>query len=207
VAEGVALIELDHVLIAVSDLEAAAREVERRHGLASVEGGRHQGLGTANRIVPLGDTYLELVAVVDEAEAAQSGFGSWVASGDLPGLLGWCVRTDDLDSVAGRLGLPIADGERARPDGTVLRWRMAGLERSAEEASLPFFIEWGAETPYPGEALPQSATIREVRLQGDPQRLAQWLGDANLPISVREGSPALESVVVDEAVLDPGLWA
>ena len=61
------MIELDHVLIAVSDLEAAAREVERRHGLASVEGGRHQGLGTAKRIVPLGDTYLVLVAVVDEA--------------------------------------------------------------------------------------------------------------------------------------------
>jgi hypothetical protein len=43
--------------------------------------------------------------------------------------------------------LTIADGSRARPDGTVLRWRMAGLERSAEEPSLPFFIEWGAGTP------------------------------------------------------------
>ena len=97
-----AVMELDHVLIAVSDLEAAAREVEQRHGLVSVEGGRHQGLGTTNAIVPLGDTYLELVAVVDEAEAAQSGFGSWVAGWQPSArLLGWCVRTDDLDSVAG----------------------------------------------------------------------------------------------------------
>ena len=52
--------ELDHVLVAVDDLEAAAKEVEQRYGLASVEGGRHRGLGTANRIVPLGVTYLEL---------------------------------------------------------------------------------------------------------------------------------------------------
>ena len=45
--------ELDHVLIAVAELEAAAREIEGRYGLTSVEGGRHAGWGTANRIVPL----------------------------------------------------------------------------------------------------------------------------------------------------------
>lgn len=205
--EGAALIELDHVLIAVSDLEAAAREVDERHGLASVEGGRHQGLGTANRIVPLGSTYLELVTVVDEAEAAESGFGAWVTGGDLPRLLGWCLRTEDLDSVAGRLGLTIADGARARPDGTVVRWRMAGLERSAEEPSLPFFIEWGFGTPYPGKALAQSSAIRGVRLQGEPERIAEWVGEMEVPILVREGSPALLSVVLDEGVLDPTLWA
>ena len=199
--------ELDHVVIAVDDLEAAAQEIEQRYGLASVEGGRHRGLGTANRIVPLGLTYLELVAVVDDAEAAASGFGSWVAGGELPRLLGWCVRTDDLDALADRLGLTIADGARARPDGTVLRWRMAGLERSADEPSLPFFIEWGAGTPYPGEALAQSATINELRVQGDPQRIAQWVGDADVPITVRDGRPELQSVVLDEVVLDPALWA
>ena len=199
--------ELDHVLIAVADLDAAARQVEARFGLASVEGGRHQGLGTANRIVPLGETYLELVAVVDDAEAEASGFGSWVTGGDLPRLLGWCVRTDDLDEVADRLGLTIANGSRARPDGTVLNWRMAGLELSAEEPSLPFFIEWGADTPYPGEALAQSATIDELRLQGDPRRVARWVGDADVPISVREGRSELQSVVLQNTVLDPSLWA
>jgi hypothetical protein len=199
--------ELDHVLIAVDDLEAAAEEVEERFGLASVAGGRHHGLGTANRIVPLGETYLERVAVVDDADAAASGFGSWVGGGERPRLLGWCVRTDDLDAVAGRLSLTIADGARARPDGTVLRWRMAGLEGSAEEPSLPFFIEWGAGTPYPGEALTQSATIDEVRPRGDPDRIAQWIGGANIPLSVSEGDPALLAVVLDGAVLDPVLWA
>jgi hypothetical protein len=199
--------KLDHVLIAGSDLGAAAHEVEERLGLASVEGGRHQGLGTANRIVPLGDTYLELVSVVDEAEAAESGFGRWVAGGDLPRLLGWCVRTADLDEVADGLSLKIAEGSRARPDGTTLTWRMAGLEQSAAEPSLPFFIEWGAGTPYPGEALAQSARIDELRLQGNPARIAQWIAGANLPLSISEGEPGLLAVVLDEAVLDPRLWA
>jgi Glyoxalase-like domain len=201
------MMEVDHVLIAVDDLEAAAKEVEERYGLTSVEGGRHHGFGTANRIVPLGETYLELVAVVDRAEAAASGFGSWVGGGERPRLLGWCLRTDALDAVAERLGLTIADGSRARPDGAVLRWRMAGLERSAEEPSLPFFIEWGAGTPYPGGALAQSATIDEVRLQGDPDRIEEWLGDANVPISVSQGRPALRSIVLDNGVLEPSRWA
>jgi hypothetical protein len=203
--------DLDHVLVAVEDLEAAAREVEERFGLASVEGGRHQGLGTANRIVPLGGTYLELVGVVDEAEAARSGFGRWVAGGELPRLLGWCLRTDDLDAVADRLGLSIADGARTRPDGTVLHWRMNGLERSAEEPSLPFFIQWGADVPYPGQALAQAAAIEELRIEGDPERIARWVGGTTLPIAVSPGEPALRSVVLRardrQAVLDPTLWA
>ena len=74
------MIELDHVLIAVTDLDAAGREFEAHHGLSSVAGGRHPGWGTANRIVPLGDTYLELVAAVDAVEAAGNPFGRWVAA-------------------------------------------------------------------------------------------------------------------------------
>ena len=162
--------ELDHVLIAVADLTAAAERLERRQGLASVEGGRHAGLGTANRIVPLGDTYLELVAVVDEAEARASAFGSWVAGGEIPRLLGWCVRTDSLDQVADRLELTVVDGSRTRGDGVVLRWRMAGLGQSARDASLPFFIEWAPGTPYPGDSPAlRGVRIEELRLDGDPE--------------------------------------
>src|SRR5262245_13448232 len=73
--------ELDHVLIAVTDLEEAARGFESRYGLASVDGGRHRDFGTANRIIPLGSTYLELVAVVDPGAAAGSSFGWWVDRG------------------------------------------------------------------------------------------------------------------------------
>ena len=205
--------ELDHVLIAVSDLATAGQRLEERHGLTSIEGGRHGGLGTANRIVPLVDTYLELVAVVDETEAAGSAFGSWVASGEAPRLLGWCVRTDDLDAVAGRLGLSIADGSRTRSDGTVLRWRMAGIEAAREEPVLPFFIEWGPGTPYPGAASAQhrigAPKIDELRMAGDPDRLERWLGGAQLPIAIREGASVLDSVILSageaQVVLDASL--
>ena len=183
-------------MIAVADLEAAARELETRHGLASIEGGRHAGWGTANRIVPLGDTYLELIAVVDEQEAAGSVFGSWVARAGpvLAQPLGWAVRTHELDDVAARLGLTVTAGSRPTADGRVLRWRVAGLDQSAADPSLPFFLAWERGTPFPGRARASDMRIAEVEVGGDPDRLADWLGPHDLPLAIRRGTPAVRSV-------------
>jgi Glyoxalase-like domain len=155
--------------------------------------------------VPLGDTYLELIAVVDEAEAAQSPVGRWV--GDVPPRiarpLGWVVRTDQLGEVARRLDLTVADGLRAAPDGRLVRWRMAGIEQAAAEPSLPFFIEWGQDTPFPGRAAAThrsgSVEIARLELSGDPDRLAAWLGLHRLPITIRAGAPAVASIVLTGA--------
>jgi hypothetical protein len=193
------------VLLAVTDLAAAARAIETQHGLASIEGGRHAGWGTANRIVPLGETYLELIAVVDPAEAAGSAFGSWVAAGATRAgrPLGWAVRTDDLDDGAGRLGLTIDAKSRKDASGRTLRWRVAGIEEAAAEPALPFFLEWGEGTPFPGRAPithPAGAVqIASLQLDADRQRLADWLGSHLLPITVREGRPAVASVIVSGA--------
>jgi hypothetical protein len=196
-------LELDHVLIAVTDLGAAAREFEAGYGLASIEGGRHPGWGTANRIVPLGESYLELVAVVDAAEAAQSAFGRWVAAAPIEPSgrpFGWVVRTDELDEVARRLGLTVEAGSRAAPGSQLVRWRSAGIERLAAEPSLPFFIEWGQGTPLPGRAAVThpagSVAITRLELAGDADRLAVWLGNHRLPIAVSAGRPAVRKVVL-----------
>jgi hypothetical protein len=190
------VVELGHVLIAAADLDAAARQLETEHGLVSIEGGRHPGWGTANRIVPLGATYLELVAVVDEAEASQSAFGRWVAASRSGAPFGWAVRTPDLDAVAGRLGLTVNAGSRLAPDGGRLTWRMAGIERAAAEPSLPFVIEWGPDTPFPGAA--GSHVDVSLQLRGDARRLTDWLGQHQLPITVRPGAPAVQRVTAGE---------
>jgi Glyoxalase-like domain len=198
-------VEIDHVLIAVADLAAAAREMEEHHGLASIEGGRHPGWGTANRIVPLGETYLELVAVVDEAEARQSVFGRWVASGaNISGQpIGWAVRTEDIEDVGRRLGLTVRAGSRVTPNGDRLEWRAAGMEEAAAEGSVPFFIEWGAGTPFPGHALVKhpggTAVITGILTQGDADRLADWLDGHVLPITVSPGKPMLAGIVLSRA--------
>jgi hypothetical protein len=47
----------DHVLIATADPDAPAARLEAEHGLVATGGGRHERIGTHNRIVPLGGGY------------------------------------------------------------------------------------------------------------------------------------------------------
>ena len=192
------------MFIAVPELDEAARGFEESHGLSSVEGGRHAGWGTANRIVPLGEAYVELITVVDEQEAAGSAFGRWVAAGIRSGAgrpLGWVARTNRLDDVAERLGLSASAGSRAARDGRVLTWRLAGVEAAAAEPSLPFFVEWGEGTPLPGRAPVAhpagSARLAGLELTGDAGRVADWLGTEDLPIVVRPGAPAVTRIVLE----------
>ena len=195
-------LDIDHVLIAVPDLTAAASSFMARYGLASMVGGHHPAWGTSNRIVPLGTSYLELVAVVDEAKAQASPFGRWVA-GAAPGdfrLLGWAVRTDALDADARRLDLQVTSGSRLAPDGELLRWRSAGIELAAADPILPFFIERDPGSKFPGQLTGgdpgQPAKIAKLVVDGDVSRLADWLGENNLPIVVRPGSPRVAAVVL-----------
>jgi len=189
-------VAVDHLLVATADLDAAAAAAEGL-GLPVAAGGRHPGWGTANRIVPLGDAYLELVAVVEPGEAATSGFGSWVAAAP-PGPMGWAVRPGDLEATVSRLGLAVVPGSRAAPDGRTLRWRTAGVEHAALEPCLPFFIAWESGTPFPG-AGGARIEVERIDLRGDAGRLTAWLDGAALPVSVRPGPAAVERIVLRAA--------
>jgi hypothetical protein len=153
--------------------------------------------------VPLGDCYLELVAVVDHAEAAGSAFGRWVAAATPAGgaqPMGWAVRPSDLDAVARRLGLRIAGGSRLTGLGDVLAWRSAGVEQAAADPAMPFFIFWGPESPSPGRRrclIPRAASRSPgLRLTGESAQLAAWLGPHRLPIVVEPGLPAVDGIVL-----------
>jgi hypothetical protein len=182
------VLAIDHVILPVLDLVRDAARLEDRSGLASVEGGRHPSWGTANRIIPLGDTYLELVAVVDDDAARTSAFGRWIASA-IPGrLLGWAVRTDLIDAVGRRLGHPVVPGFRVTPGGALITWQSVGLEIAVREPWIPFFIQWGGGVRLPGAAPVRHrgapVRLKELSVAADPERLADWLGDHDLAIDV-----------------------
>jgi hypothetical protein len=188
-----AVVEVDHIVIAVRDLDDATAQFEDRYGLTTIEGGRHPGWGTANRLVPLGLAYLELVTVVDKTEALSSDFGRWV-SAMLEGgsRFGWAVRTDDLNRKASRLDLEVGEGSRRSAAGEMLHWRIAGVAQAARDSSLPFFIEWGAGTPLPGRATivhrAGPVALGELTINGNEQRVHEWLGTTSLPVRVTPGT-------------------
>lgn len=142
------LLGIDHLVLAVDEPETAAERLESGLGLRAGGGGRHDALGTFNRLLWLGDSYLELIGVFDRDLAAESWLGrpvlASIATGG--GLATWAIAVDDLDGQLRWLGddaglVGPLDGERRRPDGRVVRWRLA--HPAVLSATSPFLIEHG----------------------------------------------------------------
>jgi hypothetical protein len=189
---------IDHVIYATQDLDAAAARLEAEHGLVAAGGGRHAGIGTENRIVPLGGGYLELIAVVDHAEAERSALGVALANRILvrrEGLMAWVVGVEDVVAEAERTGADVSTIER---DG--LRAQLAGVATAMAEPALPFFIRRDPGIADPGEGS-DAGGIAWVEVSGDAARLRAWLGGGELPVRVTEGEPAVLAVGIGEREL------
>ena len=201
---------LDHLVLAVADLDAAAAALRERTGLAAVPGGEHPAWGTRNAIVGLGSAYLELVAVADPARARESAFGRAVADGD--GLVGFAVEPDDLDAATARAGVDQMRGARERPDGTMLSWSMAGAEEAIPRG-LPFFLRWDDAASNPARvAAPHAEGVEPVGIAWlswptDPMALDALLG-AGHGLPLRHGPPAFAIALRggDEFSFDGRSW-
>ena len=195
------MLKIDHVVIAVGDLTRASGELFERHGLGSVAGGRHPAWGTANRLVPIGDQYLELLAVEDQAAQNPLAMAVREASADGDRFLGVCCEVDDIEAVAERLGTTVMPGNRQLPDGGDVSWQLTGLEGALTQA-LPFFIKWGAgrELRMGNGAVAHRIkpyAITRVDLGGDEAALEVWLGGSTPAINSVGGAPGVRAVVID----------
>ena len=139
---------LDHVVIAVRDLDDAIARYKRL-GFDARPGGRHTGRGTHNAIVRFGLDYLELISVFDAAEArtaGASGLVDFLASREGP--VSYALATDDIEAeaegirAAGRAAIGPFAMERLRPDGTKLSWRLVVPGDGSYRRPWPFFIQW-----------------------------------------------------------------
>jgi hypothetical protein len=153
------LLGIDHLVIAVPDPDAAARDFADALGLAATGGGRHEGSGTFNRLIFLEDTYLELIGIEDRDLAAGGPIGAAaLAAVDAgrSGLVTWAIATDGARREVSSLrttGSPIGDvvaGERVRPDGGAVRWHTAAAAPLAVDRP-PFLIEHELAGPEWGE--------------------------------------------------------
>ncbi len=154
---------IDHLVLAVPDLDEAIDAFEREHGVRPAVGGRHEGLGTHNALVSFGDSYLELIAP-DPTQPDPTGprpFG--IDDIEQPTLVTWAARPDtaageSIDTLTAACrevgydpGQAIAMSRRT-PAGNMLRWRLT-LATMAHDGLIPFLIDWG-DTPHPADTTP-----------------------------------------------------
>ncbi|MFO0697287.1 MAG: VOC family protein [Polyangiales bacterium] len=196
------MLELGQVILGVGDLEAATQRI-RGLGLEVLDGGVHPGIGTANRIVPLGRQYLALLGIVDGELARRNAIGKALAAqlGGGDRLVGWSLRTDRLEDLAVELDVAVEPRRRLRPDGTELAWRAAGVAASIARPWLPFFEEWDDPWRWPG-AQPARHACRANGIAWlelapeDESDLARWVGDAAVPMRLVGGEPGLRRVAL-----------
>src|SRR6266566_1623031 len=126
------LTAIDHIIIGVNNLEQAATQFSQQLGLAVSGGGIHPTGGTANRIIVIGDTYLELIAIHNPAEAQQSMLDRLAIH---EGYLNFVLASNDIEADSTALinrsilvhgptsGLLMTDDGRARG------WSRTNIER------------------------------------------------------------------------------
>jgi len=197
------VLRLDHVVLAVSDLEASARRHWDEYGLRFEPGGRHPAWGTANMVAPLGGPYLELLGVVDPDVGRGSTLGRTLMgfSADRDRWFSVCLFDDDIEETAAGLGLTVQPGSRTRPDGMEVRWRGAGIDERGDDLWLPFFIAWDVPASlHPGAAPGQHRVdvrrIERVEVAGDEGRLREWVGGRDVPIRLVPGGPGVRRVAL-----------
>lgn len=135
---------IDHIIIGVNDLEKATQTFEQNLGLIPSGGGRHPFGGTANRIIVIGDTYLELISVEEAAEAQQSMLDR-LAKGD--GYLNFVLGSDDIEADSQAMmtrGVSVLGpnaGALNSAEGRSRGWQRTDVERPDLTQHYPFLIQ------------------------------------------------------------------
>ena len=172
---------IDHVILGVADVDAAAAHIEATLGLRAGPGGRHDAHGTHNRLIWLGDSYVELMGVFDAVLAAESWWGRHllrVLSAAPAGMAGVVVASTDLDADIALLrsrASPISEpapGERVRLAGDVVRWRIGRLPEPDPDLGLTFLIEHDTGAAE-WRAVDRAARASEAHPLGGPARLVR----------------------------------
>lgn len=172
--------QIDHLVLAGTDLAALVADVADRFDSTPVPGGPHPGRGTRNELVGLGaGRYLELIGP-DPDQPPPAGprqFG--IDAITEPTLVAWCARPTrplaDIVAEASTAGFdlgPLASMSRQRPDGVLLQWQLTFPQLATpDEGTMPFLIDWG-DSLHPSATLPAGVELLDLTLGNpDPDRL------------------------------------
>lgn len=175
-----AALQVDHLVVAADSLEQGARWCEATFGLAPDAGGRHDWMGTHNRLLSLASAscpqaYLEIIAIDPEALAPAR--PRWFGLDDppmrerlreSPRLVHWVLSCESIEHRRDQLRQAgfdpgdVCDAQRDTAEG-LLKWRITVRPdgRLLCDGAMPTLIEWPPGR-HPSRQLPD----RGLRLDG-----------------------------------------
>jgi len=197
---------LDHLVVAAPTLEAGAAWVRAALETECHPGGRHERMGTHNRLLRLGsDIYLEVIA--PNPTGPEPGRRRWfgldtLAPDAAPRLAAWAVRSDDVAAAAA------ASPELLGPVESMSRGDLSWRLTIPPDGSLPLggaaplLIQWDA-ADHPAARLPDDGLtlIRFEVTHPEPDRVRRVLAAVGFagPVAVAGG----ESVTLVAEIRTP----
>ena len=137
---------LDHLIIAVKDLEEAEKNYKKIFGADPVWKGEHKALGTANSIFNFKNTYFELLAANGSGLGAELVNNSIAEKGE--GLVGIVFGSDDIEKTSNslkKIGYEISDlsegeGENSK-NNKIRKWKNLFLPPELTRGIFSFIIQ------------------------------------------------------------------
>lgn len=194
---------LDHILLGCDDLDRGISFVEERTGVRAAFGGVHPGRGTQNALLSLGEQrYLEIITPDPAQPDATEPLVTYLKKLSKPRLVNWAAHPGDLAALARKLreaGVAFdgpTPGSRKRPDGRLLQWQTLTLKDNASW-TLPFFIEWSADSLHPSADSPKGCSL--VRFEAgapDPDALSKRATVLGLDVAIAKADkPELRATI------------
>ena len=155
---------LDHLAVSAATLAEGTAHVEAALGIVLAPGGRHDRMGTHNRLLGLGDIYLEVIAT--DPDAPEPAWPRWFDLDNFAGpprLTNWIAACEDLGSEVA--SSPAGTGVPVAFERGDLRWQMAvpATGRLPFEDAFPALIQWLGPA-HPTQRLPD-AGVRLIQIE------------------------------------------
>jgi len=174
---------LDHVSYVAShdQISDVVNRIGSQIGTTFIDGGIHPKFGTRNFIAPLlNEQYIEVVCPLDHPATEKTPFGKAVKkkSEEGGGWMAWVIATDDISLIEGSLGRKAVDGQRKKPNGSLLHWKQVGVLDTLDDSSQPFYIEWISKE-HPSKDGKSSAKLIDIIIEVEQTTNFRHLIDFN----------------------------
>jgi hypothetical protein len=197
-------LELDHLVVAATDLDSGQAWLAERLGATLAPGGQHTGVGTHNRLLQLGNrVYLELIAP-DPSQAEPPRPRPFLLDDPdmkarlviAPQLVHWVVRSNDLQ--ADVAAAPYQPGTIVNMTRGTLTWRLTVPRggRPAGDGMLPSMIQWDLpDDQHPTARLPDVGVALAGLSIRAPQAVLTCLPKISTPVTIETVESATITLV------------